>query len=206
MFSLVNTRRLLLAAMKEKQTIHRMVVEYRSAIRWHRDQAGKDRCWIDDWYIFSVVLDIAPPPKFPSFERLTGYCEAFLRLRRGNDKPKERRPMPLDPDSDLDRAGFWDLLGELSRVLSLTWDYYQIEHHRRKAKDVEKLYSALPEDIPADQWWGDPDELFCNPRGCIAFSRWLVEMVAASGGHFKIVRWPAIKTRWGLEKEPCGGE
>jgi hypothetical protein len=131
------------------------VKERRSVLRDHREQRGDDRCWADDYLVWAMVED-APdlPKKLPNFEETMKLCENFWKYRRTN------KPDPIPPDVIRDRSG-WDsdMLGMFSGELldELAKLQRHIKAHSDTAKkrpltvdDDKKLYSVLPEKMPAD--------------------------------------------------------
>lgn len=51
------------------------------AIRWHRDQRGDDRCWLDDEQLYMLLPEGYLPPLREVAVELAN-CERYLRLRR----------------------------------------------------------------------------------------------------------------------------
>jgi hypothetical protein len=54
----------------------------RSAIRFHRDQAGDDRCWLDDYILYRELPDSAPEPaSLPNAKEMFERCSRYFNQR-----------------------------------------------------------------------------------------------------------------------------
>ncbi len=137
------------------------LIQHRRIIRWHRDQKGDDRCWLDDFLVWKQVLGApdykevavaAGGRKFDAAE--LRHCEFFYEKR--NAEVADVIPEGVDAevnkanreDTDLekiDKAGLAVKILELKKLV-----YAECEKTSRTADDDRILYSILPEKDPAD--------------------------------------------------------
>lgn len=65
------------------------IMRLRSGIRYHRDQRGDDRCWLDDVKLYKLLPDSDQAEfKLPCREKFLSSCERFWESRQGG-KEKE---------------------------------------------------------------------------------------------------------------------
>ena len=151
----------------------------RERIRWHRDQKGDDRCWLDDYEVWALLPDSPPEPRTPpTFEEGMRRCREFWTYRRAE------YPDPAPPNAALDRNCWDDDLSEMS-VEELAREFLRIggaiRAHRgvtgrpRYLPDDRALYAVLPEKIPADFRLPPKEEFLGEAKapnaGCPAFWR-----------------------------------
>jgi hypothetical protein len=146
-----------------------MIKAFRDAIRTHRDARGDDRCWLDDYRLWSLL------PNTPSLTKPTPQegmqrCLEFYRHRRAEE------PDPLPPEDALDPS-LWDADLEQPGVdLARIWCELvkAIRAHRvlppdtvRTLEHDRRLYRVLPEKLPADFRLPPKEEFLgvsANPR------------------------------------------
>jgi len=126
--------------------------ELRKVIRYHRDQIGDDRCWVDDHLVWNALPETKQVLRLPTYDEGMRQCRAFFNYR--NSAAKEETPAGAILDSDK-----WDddLLTMSSEGLNLEFNklesaikrHYHITDRERTLEDDKELYSALPENIPA---------------------------------------------------------
>ncbi len=129
--------------------------QFRREIRWHRDQKGDDRCWVDDFRVWQLLED--SPPRLvhlPSYDAMMARCEAFYVHRRA-DTPD---PVPTTAntnqtpwDDDLEQmcaSAVYDELVRLQDAVRLHRD--TASRRPLTINDDRALYAVLPECIPAD--------------------------------------------------------
>lgn len=68
----------------DRVRLEQEVMKLRSAIRYHRDQKGDDRCWLDDIKLYEALpetgnAELTLPPK----EEFLGSCKKFWECRQG---------------------------------------------------------------------------------------------------------------------------
>ncbi|MBI2102771.1 hypothetical protein HYT55_02950 [Candidatus Woesearchaeota archaeon] len=128
------------------------IVRLRNAIRYHRDQKGDDRCWLDDrlvWEIFSGEK----VNTLPSYEEGMRKCRAYFTLRSADHQDQTPEDVILDKerwDEDVMMMDGQQLEQELRRLESAIQTFYSVTDSERTIDDDRKLYGVLPEKIPAD--------------------------------------------------------
>ncbi len=130
------------------------ILRLRNAIRYHRDQKGDDRCWLDDDWLWSLLPGGAEPPKtLPSYEEMMSRCGAFYRDRRADQADL----IPVDAqidfaiwDQDLEHASDDVLEQVLTKLRMAIQQHRDIESKPRTLEDDRVLYRVLPEKLTAD--------------------------------------------------------
>lgn len=128
----------------------------RTLVRWHREQRGDDRCWLDDWVVHLVLADTpSEPAKLP--EETLRLCTEFFEHRQAPDDPEELPEFGVTQRLLVDFPLQLALLGPggdrdfLIQQLSML--QYGILGHRmadpRTWMDDRQLYAWLPENRPA---------------------------------------------------------
>lgn len=161
------------------EALRNSIQESRAAIRYHRDQKGDDRCFLDDYIVWARLPD-SPMifTRLPEFSQAMRLCEIFYTFRRADYAD------PVPPDAITDRSHWDDDLVYLSSV-GLFGQFFLLQRairiHRdilnrlRTIDDDRALYAVLPEKLPAD-FRLPSEEAFlgeaCAPKaGCPAFWR-----------------------------------
>jgi hypothetical protein len=134
------------------------IIERRKALREHRDATGDDRCWLDDYTLYTLVEGL-PNSAFVNSESLDSRmreCEMFWTQRRAEESDPVPEGAILERekwDADLEGMTRLQLLRELVKLQE------GISRHffaRYKGKgfvgldDDRNLYKLLPEKLPAD--------------------------------------------------------
>jgi hypothetical protein len=72
-----------LAQMDEEQ-LRAEVKKLRGVIRYHRDQKGDDRCWVDDLRLYEILPEGAEgyDPTLPPEDVFLDNCKRFCRSRQ----------------------------------------------------------------------------------------------------------------------------
>ncbi len=158
-----------------EQMIIGHIIDRRQVIRYHRDQKGDDRCWVDDYLVWGMVKGQADRPPALSFTANMARCRQYYRLRSTTEAD------PIPPDAILDKR-LWDvdLKGILKgmrkysssfQLIRLLYDYQIliISHYEPPYKvhtfhTDRMLYSILPEKVPAD-FRLPPRKEFLHDRG-----------------------------------------
>jgi hypothetical protein len=138
---------------RKYQIMIEKIKELREAIRYPRDQKGDDRCWVDDYLVWSAHPKTRQLLHLPTYEEGMGRCRAFHKYRNAT------APDPIPADAILDPAK-WDddnltldedgLRNELHKLENAIEKHCHIPYRERTADDDRELYSVLPEKIPAD--------------------------------------------------------
>lgn len=129
------------------------ILELRQAIRYHRDQIGDDRCWLDDYLVWNALPETKQVVRLPTYEEGMKKCRAFYENR--NEGYREEIPSDaiLDAnrwDNDLVKNSHEDLTAKLVLLERAIRKHYDIHNRERTIEDDKELYSVLPEKIPAD--------------------------------------------------------
>jgi hypothetical protein len=124
----------------------------RLVIREHRDAKGDNRCHITDWLIEDFLND-TPPRPHPTPKEIMKQCMNFYEWCRTVLIDPTPPDAILDPalwDEDLSTPGF-DMLSELFKIQQAAKLFRDTTvYARRTVADYRRLYSVLPEKIPAD--------------------------------------------------------
>jgi hypothetical protein len=125
------------------------ILKTRMDIRWHRDQRGHDRCWLDDVKVYSNLPEYKNPYErgLPSRTEFLGMCERFFEGRQGptvNASPIGT--LDRDQDADLDQMATERLRNELLKLRD------GIRRHRDRGtskdwEDDQRLYNLLPDNV-----------------------------------------------------------
>ena len=132
-----------------QQELRAHIVAARNTIRWHRDQLGDDRCWVDDCLLYHRVLghsditQLLPKPEF------IGKCRIFHERRRMQSPPGPMPSTPPHPDSDLRGVTDEVLSAKLQRLKDAVKRHYE-PGDAKTASDDQDLYLTLPEKFHGD--------------------------------------------------------
>lgn len=126
--------------------------DWRRIIRWHRDQSGDDRCWLDDYQVYEMVLGLpALNVLFPPDQRLS-LCRQYHRDRSSPELPcpsPRRKNCPRD--YELRHCTAARLAEELEIIRAQVQAHHDLGDGQRTAADDRALYAILPDGIAADQ-------------------------------------------------------
>ncbi|MDP3698311.1 MAG: hypothetical protein Q8R47_01860 [Nanoarchaeota archaeon] len=125
----------------------------RKVIRYHRDQKGDDRCWVDDHLVWNSLPETKQVVKLPTYDEGMRRCRAFFKYRNANSVDEISAAAVLDPakwDNDLAGMNPGELTHEFSTLENAIRKHSYIVYRERTAEDDRELYSVLPEKIPAD--------------------------------------------------------
>jgi hypothetical protein len=141
------------------------IIKCREVLRYHRDQIGDDRCFLDDYKVYKVVAEITedellnsifravniqPPVSLSSGMKL---CEKYYETCRSDEAPVVPEGAILDPvhwDDDLGGMSEYELLITLDKIIrTVLWHAQFIDRSRTKYLH-QALYNLLPEKLPAD--------------------------------------------------------
>jgi len=130
------------------------ILERRRVIRYHRDQRGDDRCWLDDYLVWAMLEDTpAEPATLPPYDQMMQKCGDFFNHRQANSSdvvPSEAIFGPGHRDDDLAKMSPEALIEELVKIQQAICRHRDITDRPRTVDDDRLLYSVLPEKIPAD--------------------------------------------------------
>ncbi len=155
------------------------IQQLRQAIRYHRDQKGDDRCWLDDLLLWNLLPDTPPEPReLPPFEEMMRRCSAFYHFRRADvpDPLPELANTNQDTwDDDLAQMDDEQLRQTLTHLQNAIRTHRDIAGRERTLDDDRTLYHILPEKLPADFTLpSEPDflgEARAPHAGCPSFWR-----------------------------------
>ena len=129
------------------------IKELRKVIRYHRDQIGDDRCWVDDYKVWNTLPDTKQVLRLPTYDEGMRQCRTFFNYRNSAVKEEASADAVLDParwDDDLSKMNAEGLRSELGKLESAIRKHSYIVYRERTLEDDKELYSVLPEKIPAD--------------------------------------------------------
>ncbi len=136
--------------MQARDRLLARILQLRNSIRYHRDQVGDDRCWLDDYLMYRLLSDTYPEPRYSRKEGMDR-CREFYKLRNAS------RQDPTPREAIRDRKHWDDDLVSMSqeKLIRERWRIEQaIRVHRsvfQKTKKSDRaLYAMLPEKLPAD--------------------------------------------------------
>lgn len=130
------------------------IASARAAIRYHRDQKGDNRCWVDDYLVWKFLPDSAPEPTVPPpFEQAMGCCKSFYTKRRCDVQDQASSEAVLDSalwDKDLAEMNEEESQKEWEKIAEALRRHRDIAGRERTLDDDRLLYEVLPERLPAD--------------------------------------------------------
>lgn len=64
--------------------LHDEIKKLRNVIRYHRDQKGDDRCWVDDLRLYEALPEgpVNYDPTLPPEEEFMANCKRFCKSRQ----------------------------------------------------------------------------------------------------------------------------
>ena len=135
------------------EKIRSQILELRKVIRYHRDQIGDDRCWVDDYLVWNSLPETKQVVRLPTYDEGMSKCRAFFKYRNADSLDNILTDAILDKtkwDDDLTRMSSEELPGELGKLENAIDKHCNIVYRERTLEDDKELYSILPEKIPAD--------------------------------------------------------
>ena len=158
-------------------SIRREIVKIRSAIRWHRDQVGHERCWVDDDQTYRLLPRRAPF-NLPLRADFAARCREYRNNRCNNEAPEIGA---ANDDSDLRQLTRAELEAEKTRLLEGVARHARILRSQRSWTHDKELYLLLPEKKLADWRLPDRSEFLENcDRYCAHCHRNPSEVLGAS--------------------------
>lgn len=68
----------------DRDALLQEIMRLRSAIRYHRDQKGDDRCWLDDIKLYELLPETSSHElTLPPQEEFLSSCKRFWECRQG---------------------------------------------------------------------------------------------------------------------------
>ena len=135
----------------DTRKLRQQIVAWRDIIRWHRDQVGDDRCWLDDWRVYEVVLEEIKP-QWPGVENCLILCHQYHTDRSSPLPPRCRRgEVKKELDEDLRPLNHMELLVVMAHLYAVVNIHYKIGDGQRTKEDDLRLYAVLPDGILPDQ-------------------------------------------------------
>ncbi|MBI4458052.1 hypothetical protein HY633_03765 [Candidatus Uhrbacteria bacterium] len=154
------------------------IKKFRQSIRYHRDQKGDDRCWLDDYKLWALLEDTPPKPTaLPPHDEMMARCRDFFTHRRADAAD----PIPADAqadsqkwDDDLEVMSEESLRLELDRLMKAIAAHRDMKGRPLTLEDDRTLYKVLPEKLTADFRLPPEGEFLGEEKanaGCPAFWR-----------------------------------
>lgn len=126
------------------------LLDIRRDIRWHRDQVGDDRCWLDDLKLYTHIPGYLEPYAngMQSRRSFMMLCKRFYENRQNPTETARKRGGVDDADNDVCGMDRMAIATEIARLRA------GIRKHRaagagRTWRDDNSLYLLLPERLPA---------------------------------------------------------
>ena len=128
------------------------IIKLRNVIRYHRDQKGDDRCWLDDELLYETLPEHEQrAAALPTKEIFMEKCTRFHNRRQAPTQIKY-------PASDSVKVRDQDVNGmtedeqkkEIARLRQAIRLHRNIGDNKRSWQDDQRLYSALNEMIEYD--------------------------------------------------------
>ncbi len=129
------------------------VIELRRVIRYHRNQVGDDRCWVDDYLVWNSLPETKQVVRLPTYDEGMRKCRLFYQNRNAvsaDPMPADAILYPVKWDDDLKEMSAEDLRNEHTKLETAILKHYHIPYERKTIIDDRELYGVLPEKIPAD--------------------------------------------------------
>ena len=129
------------------------IIEFRQVIRYHRDQKGDDRCWVDDYKVWNLLAETRQVLRLPMYDEGMRKCRLFFKYRNSDSADTLPADAVLDPekwDDDLAAMDDQGLHSELNKLEKAIYKHSNIVYRERTLEDDKELYNVLPEKIPAD--------------------------------------------------------
>lgn len=133
--------------------IRRLILERRLAVRWHRDQEGHERCFLDDDRLFAFLDDTVPRILPSSRDKRMELCAEYYEACSTYEPPESVEPAGtvFVYDADLDQRSAGQLLGVFITIQSAIVRLRNITDRPRTPSDYARLYEqTLPEKIAAN--------------------------------------------------------
>jgi len=133
--------------------VHSQILELRKVIRYHRDQKGDDRCWLDDYVVWNSLPETKQVVRLPTYDEGMRKCRAFFKYRNADAVDEIPADAVLELakwDDDLAEMSSENLFYELNKLENAIRKHTYIAYRERTIEDDRILYSVLPEKIPAD--------------------------------------------------------
>ena len=136
----------------DKNQLMDAIKDRREAIRYHRDQIGDDRCWLDDGLVWAALNTTPAEAKvLPDYEKMMEHCSAFFYKRQEKEFDQVKHPIDsVKWDDDLDRLDETDLVEILLKLQSAILEHRDRGQLNLTVEDDKKLYQILPEGLKAD--------------------------------------------------------
>jgi hypothetical protein len=134
-----------------KSQLISLIKERRKVIRYHRDQKGDNRCWLDDFLVWDMLENstLSVPD---SFEGKMKICREFYTYRRAkkDDSFPVVSSFSTHSDRELKSLNKIQLILQIFIIQGVIGSHRDISGRPRSNKDDAELYLVLPEDTKAD--------------------------------------------------------
>ena len=126
--------------------LKRKIIAACEAIVWHASQVGHDRCWLDDYHVYEVVLGIPLPLSLPKRETCLILCKQYYDARFD---PRQTSPPALFvlDNAYLDLMSEVDLEIEWQKIVAVTLVHYKVGDGLRSRDDDLRLYKVVSFDL-----------------------------------------------------------
>ena len=162
-----------------REQLREKIRKVRQIIRYHRNQKGDNRCWLDDFLVWESVNGSRwSPIKLPPYDEMMVKCLDFWTHRQAETVDEVPPGMINNQslrywNSDLLGLGAKELLGKLKQLEEAIARHRDIVGRPRTCDDDRALYAVLPEKMPADFRLPPRDEFLGEAKepnaGCTAF-------------------------------------
>ncbi len=128
------------------------IIKLRNVIRYHRDQKGDDRCWLDDELLYESLPETADKAQLlPSKEVFMEKCARFHSRRQAPERPKQASQDPDQPtEQALKGMNEDELKKEIARLIQAIRLHRNIGDNKRSWQDDIRLYRILNENTNYD--------------------------------------------------------
>ncbi len=128
------------------------IIKLRNIIRYHRDQKGNDRCWLDDETLYEPLPETADKAQaLPTKEVFMEKCARFHSKRQAPNQTKQISQEPKQPtDQDIKEMTEDEQKKEIARLRQAIRLHRNIGNNKRSWQDDQRLYRALNENTDYD--------------------------------------------------------
>jgi hypothetical protein len=139
------------------------IIKLRRLIRYHRDQKGNDRSWLDDELLYESLPETASNiPVLATKEAFMEKCTRFFERRQAPSNTKQTLEETHAPsDEDIKEMTLGDQKKEIARLIQAIRLHRNIGDNKRSWQDDKRLYQALNENTTYDTKLPDK-ETFLN--------------------------------------------
>jgi hypothetical protein len=128
------------------------IIKLRNIIRYHRDQKGNDRCWLDDELLYESLPETTDKViVLPSREVFMEKCARFHARRQAPEQTKQvNQEADQLPDQDIEELTEGEQKKEVARLKQAIRLHRNIGDSQRSWQDDQRLYKVLNENTEYD--------------------------------------------------------